>query len=74
MVQNEVASAAKLNRDLETIRLWVWQWKMEVNVEKTEEVIFSSKRTKLFHPPRSMDNIGIVRVSEHKHLGMIMDS
>ena len=41
---------------------------------KTEEVIFSTKRTKTFHPPLSMDNIEISRVNEHKHLGMILDS
>ena len=74
VVENEVVSAVKLNRDLETVRLWAWQWKMEFNVEKTEEVIFSTKRTKPFHPPLSMDNIEISRVNEHKHLGMTLDS
>ena len=33
VVENEVVSAVKLNRDLETVRLWAWQWKMEFNVE-----------------------------------------
>ena len=74
VVENEVDSAVKLNRDLETVRLWAWQWKMEFNVEKTEEVIFSTKRTKPFHPLLSMDNIEISRVNEHKHLGMTLDS
>ena len=38
------------------------------------EVIFSTKRTKPFHPPLSMDNIEISRVNKHKHLGMTLDS
>ena len=28
VVEDEAVSAVKLNRDLEAIRLWVWQWKM----------------------------------------------
>ena len=74
VVENEDVSAGKLNRDLERIRLWAWQWKMGFNVEKTEEVIFSSKRVKPFHPPLSMANTEISRVNEHKHLGIILDS
>ena len=74
VVENEVVSAVKLNRDLETVRLWAWQWQMEFNVEKTEEVIFSTERRKPFHPQLSMDNIEISLVNEHKHLGMTLDS
>ena len=43
-------------------------------MEKTKEVIFSTKRTKSFHPPLSMDNIEISCVNEHKHLSMTLDS
>ena len=57
VVENEVVRAGKLNGDLKTVRLWVWQWKMEFSVDKTEEIIFSTKRTKPSHPPLSMDNI-----------------
>ena len=48
--------------------------KWSFNVEKPEEVIFSTKRRKPFHPPLSMDNIEISHVNEHKHLGMTLDS
>ena len=35
VVQNVNRTAAKLNSDLERIRLWACQWKMHFNVEKT---------------------------------------
>ena len=44
-------TAEDLNRDLESVRLWAWQWKMYFNSGKTEEVIFSTKRVKPWHPP-----------------------
>ena len=49
---NDVATTAfEMNYDLEKIKLWAWQWKMQFNTEKTEEVIFSTKRIKPDHPP-----------------------
>ena len=56
------------------MRLWAWQLKMKFNTEKTEEVIFSAKRVEPFHPPLFFGNDDVVRKSEHKHLGMIIDS
>ena len=73
-VHDESKTAEELDRDLERVRLWAWQWKMKFNTEKTEEVIFSAKRVKPFHPPLSFGNDDVVRKSEHKHLGMILDS
>ena len=73
-VYDESKTAAELNRDLDRVRLWAWQWKMKFNTEKTEEVIFSAKRVKPIHPPLSFGDDDVVRKSEHKHLGMILDS
>ena len=50
-VYDESKTAEELDADLERVRLWAWQWKMKFNTEKTEEVIFSAKRVKPFHPP-----------------------
>ena len=36
VVENEVVSSVKLNRDLEILRLWAWQCKIELIVEKIE--------------------------------------
>ena len=47
---------------------------MKFNTEKTEEVIFSAQRVKSIHPPLTFGNDDVVRKSEHKQLGMILDS
>ena len=66
-------TAQELNQYLESISLWAWQWKMLFNVEKTKEVIFSSKRSKPQHAPLKLESEEIARKTEHKHLGMILD-
>ena len=71
---DESKPAAELDRDLERVRLWAWQWKMKFNTEKTEEVIFSAKRVKPIHLPLSFGDDDEVRKSEHKHLPMILNS
>ena len=73
-VTNETVTAEVLNRDLEKVRLWAWQWKMQFNAEKTKEVIFSTKRLRLQHPLLKLGNDEIAIVPEHKHLGVILDS
>ena len=45
-VDDPVTSALQLNEDLETVKLWAWQWKMHFNAEKIEEVVFFCKRFK----------------------------
>ena len=74
LVRDEAKIAFELNCDLEMIRLWAWQWKMQFNSEKTEEVIFSAKWVKPQHLALNLGSDVIVRKSEHKHLGMILDS
>lgn len=51
VVENEITGADELNGDLEKVRLWAWQWKMQFNTDKTEEVIFFTKLAKIAHPP-----------------------
>ena len=74
VVESSIRSANDLNSDLEKVRLWAWQWKMKFNTDKTEEVIFSSKRTRLQHPVLMLGPDEVTNKSEHKHLGMILDS
>ena len=73
VVRDEARTALELNRDLERVSLWAWQWKMQSNAEKTEEVVFSTKRVKPQHPPLNLGSDEIARKTEHKHLGMILD-
>ena len=74
VVDDENITARALNRDLEKINLWAWQWKMQFNANKTEEVIFSCKRQKPNHPNLRLGNDAIASKNEHKHLGLILDS
>ena len=73
-MDDENITARALNRDLEKINLWAWQWKMQFNANKTEEVIFSCKRQKPNHPNLRLGNDAIASKNEHKHLGLILDS
>ena len=38
------------------------------------EVIFSTKRIEMNHPEIRFNNIPVMKVNEHKHLGIILDS
>ena len=73
-VDDPLRSALQVNEDLETVKLWVWQWKMHFNAEKTEEVVFSCKRYKPNHPPLLLGNDQVAQKMEHKHVGVILDS
>ena len=74
VVKDEYVTSLALNLDLEKIRIWAWQWKMLFNADKTEEIIFSWKRAKSSHPVLKLGNDEIKTSSEHKHLGIILDS
>ena len=74
VVQNENETALSLNNDLENLRIWEWQWKMKFNADKTEEVVFSCKRNKPAHPSLKLGSSDIIAKTEHKHLGVILDS
>ena len=73
VVRND-RSSEDLNRDLERLRLWSWQWKMRFNADKTEEVVFSTKRNVPYHDPLKLGNDEIDRKTEHKHIGVVLDS
>ena len=74
VVKDEGKTADEMNSDLERVRLWAWQWEMKFNADKTEEVIFSSKRLKPAHPPLFLGSNEVTVKAEHKHIGMILDS
>ena len=50
VVDDKAEATETLNQDLERVRLWAWQWKMQLNCDKTEEAIFSVKMSKTEHP------------------------
>ena len=74
-VNDPSTSAANLNHDLELIRNWAYQWKMEFNPDPTKqatEVLFSCKRSKVDHPPIYFNGNQVVRIDEQKHLGLTL--
>ena len=77
-VVNDPHKAARgLNHDLNLIKLWAHNWRMTFNPDPTKqavEVIFSKKKTPTNHPPIFFINIPVMKVHEHKHLGIILDS
>ena len=77
VIHDNQTSANVLNKDLEMIHNWAFQWKMDFNPDPTKqahEVIFSCKTKKLPHPPLVFNNINITQSLYQKHLGIILDS
>ena len=47
---------------------------MQFHADETEELIFSTKRVKPLHLLLHPENEEVTRLTEHKHLGMILTS
>ena len=70
-------SSEILNRDLNKITAWAWQWKLVFNPDISKqavEIVFSTKKIKSILVPLIFNNIPVKKVEETKHLGMILDS
>ena len=77
IIEDPMVSADKLQHDLNLISEWARQWKMSFNPDPTkqaEEILFSHKKIKIDHPPLHFNNIEVKRVTDHKHLGLTLDS
>ena len=76
IVRNPTITSNQLNQDLETIRQWAYQWKLEFNpdpIKQATELIFSTKRKPPIHPPLYFNGNTVTKVDEQKHLGIILD-
>ena len=72
IVEDPIRSAMELNHDLAVINEWARQWKMSFNPDPTkpaEEILFSQKKSKIYHLPLYFNGVEVKRVSEHIHLG-----
>ena len=71
------SSIEALNRDLERITEWAFQWKMVFNPDikkQAVEVVFSNKHIKGVLPNKLIFNgIPVKTVPETKHIGLILD-
>ena len=69
-------SEHELNSDLRKISMWAYQWKMPFNPDvskQAQEVIFSKRTQKLFHPTVLFNNIPVQCSTVQKHLGVYLD-
>ena len=77
IVRDPKISANELNHDLALINQWAWKWKMSFTPDPTkpaQEVLFSHKNNSPIHPPLYFNGRQVKRVTQHKHLGLILDS
>ena len=77
VVHDTIAAADDMNHDLELIRHWAHDWRMSFNPDPQKqavELILSKKRIEVDHPEIRFNNIPVMRVDDHKHLGIILDS
>ena len=77
VVHNTIAAADDMNHDLELIRHWAHDWRMSFNPDpqmQAVELILSRKQIEVDHPEIRFNNIPVMRVNDHKHLGIILDS
>ena len=75
IVKDPEVTAMELNHDLNIIRQWAYQWKMEFNPDVTKqatEIIFSCKKNKPNHPQLTFNNNTVVEVKDQKHLGLTL--
>ena len=76
IVKDPEISANDLNHDLEIIRRWAHQWKLEFNpdpVKQTTEVLFTCKKSRPIHPMIRFNGSIVEKVYEQKHLGLTLD-
>ena len=62
VIDNINFSATNLNSDLSKINAWANQWKMTFNPDtnkQVQEVIFSRKIKKTWHPPQVQKHLGV---------------
>ena len=78
VVEDSNTAANDMNHDLDlTISQWAYPWRMSFNPDPQKQAVkltFSRKRTEIDHPAIFLNNIPLKKVSEHKHLGIILDS
>ena len=77
VVYDEQVSSSVLNNDLETIKSWAFQWKMQFNPDPNKQAvqtIFSRERLKPDHPLIFFNNTAVNQLPKHTHLGLTLDS
>ena len=66
-----------MNHDLDLISQWAHTWRMSFNPDLQKQAVelpFSRKKIETDHPMILFNDTPVEKVSEHKHLGIILDS
>ena len=76
IANNINVSEHELNSYLRKRSMWAYQWKMSFNPnvsKQAQEMIFSKKNQKVFHPTVLFNNIPARHSKVQKHLGVYLD-
>ena len=71
--RNPTDTAEILNRDLIKINNWASKWKVIFHAEKSRDILFSEKTFQI-QPQLTLNDQPIKKVTQHKHLGLILTS
>jgi hypothetical protein len=63
---------SSLNQDRNQLQRWSKIWLVIFNPNKTETMVISSKKNKLYHPPLLINDQDSHVVNSHKHVGVII--
>ena len=77
IVHNMNTPTTNLNNDLNKIKNWAVQWKINFNPDpskQAQEVIFSRKLQKTNHNQVYFDHNSVKQILSQKHLGMYLDT
>ena len=75
VVRDLINTSQKLDNDLDKVSLWTNKWKLSFYPDpskEAQEVIFSRKTNKVYHPSLWFNNSTIQQISQ-KHLGIHLD-
>ena len=76
VVCDHINTSQKLNNDLGKVSIWTNKSKMSFNPDpfkQAQEVIFSRKINKVYHPPLLFNNFTVQQISSQKHSGIYLD-
>ena len=76
VIKNKEESASDLTKDLDTISIWAYKWKMSFNLDPkkhAQEILFSRKNSNITSPIIYFNNVQVQRANQQKHLGIILD-
>ena len=72
-VENRDETAALVNSDLQALHEWSERWLVTFSPPKTQSLIVSNKSDYNKNPPLTLNQSVIAEVTEHKHLGIVLE-